>query len=61
MRREGGEYMLMTMTMTMTKEVNIFGFRFRDWDIYKDAREFRKEINRLIAIFPKEERFALVD
>jgi four helix bundle protein len=38
-----------------------FGFRFRDWDIYKDARLLRKEIKMLTKNFPVEERFALTD
>ena len=37
------------------------GFRFRDWQIYKDSKQFRKEINLLIKKFPKDERYALVD
>ncbi|MBW8051030.1 MAG: four helix bundle protein [Cytophagales bacterium] len=38
-----------------------FGFRFRNWDIYKDAREFRKFVNALLKKYPKEEQFRLVD
>lgn len=37
------------------------GFRFRDWQVYKDGRSFRKHINVLLRKFPKEELFALVD
>ena len=29
---------------TMTVDDDNFGFRFQEWDIYRDAREFRKEI-----------------
>lgn len=46
------------MTMTGSDK---FGFRFRDWDIYKDARLFRSEIKKLTRNFPVEERFALTD
>ena len=38
-----------------------YGFKFREWDIYKDAREFRKDINELLKKYPKEEKFALID
>ena len=47
--------------MTMTNDNDNFGFRFREWDIYKDAREFRIEINKLLKNYPKEEKYALVD
>lgn len=40
---------------------NNFGFRFRDWDIYKDALKFRKDINSLLKTLPKEEKYLLVD
>lgn len=45
--------------MTATEEN--YGFRFRDWDIYKDARKFRKEICQLLKAYPIEERYALID
>jgi four helix bundle protein len=38
-----------------------FGFRFRDWQIYQDARQFRKCTNEIIKKFPDTERYALVD
>lgn len=38
-----------------------FGFRFREWDIYRDARRIRIEIYELIKKFPKEELYALTD
>ena len=38
-----------------------FGFRFRNWDIYKDAKELRKFVNSLLKQFPKEELYRLVD
>ncbi|MDP2364492.1 MAG: four helix bundle protein [Ignavibacteria bacterium] len=34
-------------------------FRFREFQIYKDAREFKKEIKSLSKKFPKEERFCI--
>jgi four helix bundle protein len=37
------------------------GFRFRDWQVYKDSRQFRKEINNLVRKFPVEERYVLTD
>lgn len=46
--------------MTMTPK-DQFGFRFRDWDIYKDSRSFRIEINILLKNYPSEEKYALVD
>ena len=45
--------------MTMTEEI-ISGFRFRNWDIYKDAMHFRRSVNTLFKNLPKEERFELV-
>ena len=47
--------------MTITNNNDNFGFRFKEWDIYKDARNFRSEINKLLKTFPKEEKYALVD
>lgn len=38
-----------------------YGFRFRDWDIYKDSRKFRIEINEILKTYPKEEKYSLVD
>jgi len=38
-----------------------YGFRFRDWQVYKDAREFRKQISSISKNFPKEELFSLTD
>jgi len=38
-----------------------YGFRFREWDIYKDARAFRVEVNGLLKGCPKEEQYVLVD
>ena len=45
----------------MTDADDNFGFRFREWDIYKDARSFRSEIGTLLKTFPAEEKYALVD
>jgi len=49
------------MTMTNNNEDDNYGFRFREWDIYQDARAFRVEINKLLKTYPKEEKYALVD
>lgn len=38
-----------------------FGFRFREWQIYKDSRIFRAEIIKLIRFYPPEERYGLSD
>lgn len=38
-----------------------YGFRFRDWDIYKEAIIFRRELNVILREFPKEEKYALID
>lgn len=45
----------------MTYDYDKYGFRFREWDIYKDGRTFRIEINKLLKNYPKEEKYALVD
>ena len=45
--------------MTMTDQN--FGFRFRDWDIYKDSRIFRVSVNKLLKTYPQEEKYTLVD
>jgi len=47
--------------MTMTYDDDQYGFRFREWDIYKDARKFRIEVNQLLKTYPQEEKYALVD
>lgn len=47
--------------MTMTNDTDNYGFRFREWDIYKDARNFRTEVNKILKTFPKEEKYALTD
>jgi len=38
-----------------------YGFRFREWDIYRDTRKFRIEINEILKTYPKEEKYSLVD
>lgn len=38
-----------------------YGFRFRDWQVYKDAKLFRGKINKLLKTYPKEELYSLVD
>ncbi len=35
-------------------------FRFRDWQVYKDSRIFRKELNEVLTTFPKSETFVLI-
>ena len=45
----------------MTFDDDNFGFRFREWNIYKDARVFRFDINKILKTYPKEERYALID
>ena len=45
----------------MDKNYDKYGFRFRQWDIYKDARKFRIEIYKILRNYPAEERYALVD
>jgi four helix bundle protein len=37
------------------------GFKFRNWQIYKDLRKFRSEVIKEIVLkIPKEERFEIV-
>ncbi|MEK7617965.1 MAG: four helix bundle protein [Patescibacteria group bacterium] len=36
-------------------------YKFRDWQVYKDARKLRQEINRLTKTFPKDEQYILID
>jgi len=38
-----------------------YGFKFREWDIYKDSRMFRTEVNKLLGEYPKVETYALID
>ncbi|UMX48374.1 MAG: four helix bundle protein [Candidatus Nealsonbacteria bacterium DGGOD1a] len=38
-----------------------YGFKFRNWDIYNDARKFRNLIYETTNKFPKDERFGLTD
>jgi len=45
----------------MTFDDDNYGFRFREWDIYKDARQFRIEVNKLLKTYPKEEKYTLID
>jgi len=45
----------------MTFDDDNYGFRFREWDIYKDARQFRIEVNKLLKTYPKEEKYMLID
>jgi len=37
------------------------GFKFKEWQVYKDARGFRKEIiKEIIPLMPRDERYELV-
>lgn len=45
----------------MGTERDKYGFRFREWNIYKDARIFRGKIRSLWQKFPVEEKYALTD
>lgn len=36
-------------------------FLFQNWQVYKDARELRKEINKIAKTFPAEEKYLLID
>lgn len=45
----------------MAKRYDKYGFRFREWDIYKDARKFRIETYKILKNYPNEEKYALVD
>ncbi len=38
-----------------------YGFQFRNWGVYNDARSLRLEVENIIRRFPKEEQYALVD
>lgn len=49
------------MTMMMTYDSDEYGFRFRKWDIYKDTRMFRIEVNKLLRDYPTEEKYVLID
>lgn len=46
------------MTMTNNNDEK-YGFRFKNWDIYEDARSFRLLVNKLVNKFPNEEKYAL--
>ncbi|MEK9181235.1 MAG: four helix bundle protein [Patescibacteria group bacterium] len=36
-------------------------YRFQNWQVYKDARSLRQEINELTKSFPKTEQFILTN
>ena len=36
-------------------------FRFQSWQVYRDVRALRKEINKVIKTYPSEEKYILVD
>lgn len=37
------------------------GYRFQNWQVYKDARKLRRDINLVAKAFPKEEQYILAD
>lgn len=43
------------------EEKDNFGFRFRDWKVYADARKFRKKVYEISNNFPKSENYGLTD
>jgi len=36
-------------------------FRFQGWQVYKDIRALRKDINKIIKTYPLEEKYILID
>ena len=40
---------------------DIYGFKFREWDIYQDSRKLRIEVNELLQHYPPYELYALTD
>jgi four helix bundle protein len=40
---------------------NNYGFKFRGWNIYNDARKFKREIYLIVNKFPKDEKFGIID
>jgi four helix bundle protein len=36
-------------------------YRFQNWQVYKDARKLRQEVNGLLKSFPKNEQYILID
>lgn len=45
----------------MKSATDDYGFRFKNWNIYTDAQEFRNEINKILKKYPQEEKYALTD
>jgi len=41
--------------------IDKYGFKFREWDIYRDSRIFRIKVIGLLKNYPKAEVYALVD
>lgn len=35
-------------------------FKFHDWQVYKDARVFRKEVKQITKTWPSEEKYILI-
>ena len=36
-------------------------FLFQNWQVYKDARELRKEVKKITVTFPTDEKYLLID
>jgi four helix bundle protein len=45
----------------MSQNNDTYGFRFREWQLFKDARELRIMVSSIIALLPAQERKALID
>jgi len=37
------------------------GFNFQDFQVYKDARQLRIELNQITKAWPREEKYVLID
>lgn len=42
-------------------ETSEYGFRFQNWEVYREARSFRVFILGIVNTFPVDERFVLKD
>lgn len=38
-----------------------YGFRFREWKVYQDARKFRMQVKECLKNYPLTEKYSLVD
>lgn len=36
-------------------------YRFQNWQVYKDTRALRLEVNNICKIFPKDQQYILID